>query len=250
MLNWQHCTHLYYSPLSLSDVHTPTGISGPRPIRGGVCPSPSLIGLDHDMGLICVCSWTTGRLSESQRPFLFLNGWSHHWEIRSHVRSNWSHSRALMCSQIFQVNILCSADNMFGNPCSRITLPNTLLNKLKSAFINIRKKFNIFNGLPATRSKQHHWTLTGSSLSLKSSSKKQSFSEFNVYQLHSLSRLYQKNMKRTKLEMLIILIIWYLFYHNMPYASLNNQENSYIKIFFTNEDKRNRNKCKNKAFWK
>ncbi len=114
------------------------------------------IGLDHDMGLMYVCCWTTGRLSESQRLFLFSNGWSHHWEIRSHVRSNSSHSRALMCSQIFQVNILYSADNMFGNPCSRITLPNTLLNKLKSAFINIRKKFNIFNGLPATRSKQHH----------------------------------------------------------------------------------------------
>ncbi len=31
--------------------HTHTGISGPRPIRGGVCPSLSLIGLDHDISL-------------------------------------------------------------------------------------------------------------------------------------------------------------------------------------------------------
>ncbi len=41
-LSWQHCAHLNYSPLSLwlqrdafSDAHTRTGISGPRPIRGG-----------------------------------------------------------------------------------------------------------------------------------------------------------------------------------------------------------------------
>ncbi len=62
--------HLYYSPLSLSDCSsTRTGISEPRPIRGGVCPSLSLIGLDHDMSLMCVCCWTTGRLSESQRLF-------------------------------------------------------------------------------------------------------------------------------------------------------------------------------------
>ena len=32
-----------------------TGISGPQPIRGGSRPSLSLIGLDHDMGLMCVC---------------------------------------------------------------------------------------------------------------------------------------------------------------------------------------------------
>ncbi len=61
-LSWQHCTHLYYSPLSLcltaaahvthlSTPHTHTGISGPRPIRGGVRPSLSLIGLDHDISL-------------------------------------------------------------------------------------------------------------------------------------------------------------------------------------------------------
>ncbi len=52
------CVHLYYSPLSLtaathasSNAHTHTGISGPRPIRGGVRPSLSLIGLDHDISL-------------------------------------------------------------------------------------------------------------------------------------------------------------------------------------------------------
>ncbi len=52
--------------------HTCTGISGPQPIRGGIHPSLSLIGLDHDMGLMCVCCWTTGRLSESRRLFFFL----------------------------------------------------------------------------------------------------------------------------------------------------------------------------------
>ncbi len=29
----------------------------------GVRPSPSLIGLDHDMSLMCVCCCSTGRLS-------------------------------------------------------------------------------------------------------------------------------------------------------------------------------------------
>ncbi len=33
------------------NAHTHTGISGPRPIRGGVRPSLSLIGLDHDISL-------------------------------------------------------------------------------------------------------------------------------------------------------------------------------------------------------
>ncbi len=40
-LSWQHCLHLYYSPLSLfsstrifQHTHTHIGISGPRPIRG------------------------------------------------------------------------------------------------------------------------------------------------------------------------------------------------------------------------
>ncbi len=77
LLIWQHCMHLY-STLCLtvathtfSNLHTHTGISGPRPIRGGVCPSLSLIGLDHDMSLMCVCCWTTGRLSESRILFFF-----------------------------------------------------------------------------------------------------------------------------------------------------------------------------------
>ncbi len=30
--------------------------------EGGVRPSLSLIDLDHDMGLMCICCWTTGRL--------------------------------------------------------------------------------------------------------------------------------------------------------------------------------------------
>ncbi len=64
---------------AFSNVHTRKGISGPRPIRGG---SLSLIGLDHDMGLICVCCWTTGRLSESQRLFFFLKGCSHRCDLR------------------------------------------------------------------------------------------------------------------------------------------------------------------------
>ncbi len=35
------------------NIHTRTGISGPQPNRGGVRPSLSLIGLDHDMSLTC-----------------------------------------------------------------------------------------------------------------------------------------------------------------------------------------------------
>ncbi len=82
--SWQHCTHLYYSPLSLSDcsstrIFTLTGIFGPQPIRErGVRPSLSLIGLDPDMSLMCVCCWTTGRLFFSRtdrtqvRPQIFF----------------------------------------------------------------------------------------------------------------------------------------------------------------------------------
>ncbi len=41
--SWQHCAHLYYSPLSLSDcsstrIFRRTGISGPQPIRGRGLP--------------------------------------------------------------------------------------------------------------------------------------------------------------------------------------------------------------------
>ncbi len=87
-LSWQQCTHLYYSPLSLSDcsktrifrrTHTyrnfwttaNRGGGGGGGGGGGVRPSLSS-GLDHDMGLMCVCCWTTGRLSESQ-TFFFLD---------------------------------------------------------------------------------------------------------------------------------------------------------------------------------
>ncbi len=31
-------------------------------LKFGVRPSLSLIGLDHDMSLMCVCCWSTGRL--------------------------------------------------------------------------------------------------------------------------------------------------------------------------------------------
>ncbi len=79
-LSWQHCAHLYYSPLSQSDcsstrifrrTHTYRNIWTTPNQRGWVHPSLSLIGLDHDMGLMCVCCWTTGRLSESRRLFFF-----------------------------------------------------------------------------------------------------------------------------------------------------------------------------------
>ncbi len=76
---------------------TRTGISGPRPIRGGVRPSLSLIGLDHDMGLMCVCLLLNHReIFRVAETFFFLRTagrtgatsdffLSHHWEIRSHV---------------------------------------------------------------------------------------------------------------------------------------------------------------------
>ncbi len=123
-LNWQHCAHLYYSPLSLTAAahafpkrtHTYRNIWTTANQRGGphftisdwfrpgvpkLVPgaSPTLhilhvsfmsltkerckmcsvgeapgtclgtTGLDHNMGLMCVCCWTTGRFSESQRLF-------------------------------------------------------------------------------------------------------------------------------------------------------------------------------------
>ncbi len=82
---------------TFSNLHTRTGISGPRPIRGGVRPSLFLIGLDHDMGLMCVCCWTTGRLSESRRLFFSRTAvrTSATSDLRSNVQPNWSHSRAL-----------------------------------------------------------------------------------------------------------------------------------------------------------
>ncbi len=38
----------------------------------GVRPSPSLIGLDHDMSLMCVCCCSTGRLKSRGYFFSFL----------------------------------------------------------------------------------------------------------------------------------------------------------------------------------
>ncbi len=80
LLSLQHCTHLYYSPLSLSDCSSTRIFKRTHTYRNiwtmanqrGVRLSLSLIGLDHDMGLMCVCCWTTGRLSESQRLVCFL----------------------------------------------------------------------------------------------------------------------------------------------------------------------------------
>ncbi len=61
-LSWQHCTHLYYSPLSLCltaaahVTHLSTRTHTYRSIwttanQRGVRPSLSLIGLDHDISL-------------------------------------------------------------------------------------------------------------------------------------------------------------------------------------------------------
>ncbi len=81
LLNWQHCRRLYYSPLSLSDcsstrIFTSTLISNiwTTANQRGVRPSLSLIGLDHDMGLMCVCCWNTG--SRGDFFFFFSNCWS------------------------------------------------------------------------------------------------------------------------------------------------------------------------------
>ncbi len=84
-LSWQHCAHLH-SPLPLLDcssthVQEYLDHSQSEGRGGGVHPSLSLIGLDHDMGLMCVCCWTTGRLSESRRLFFFSNGWSHQYDL-------------------------------------------------------------------------------------------------------------------------------------------------------------------------
>ncbi len=76
LLNWQHA-HLYFSTLSLYDCSSTRVFKRTHTYRNiwttanqrGVRPSLSLIGSDQDMGLMCVCCWTTGRLSESQRLF-------------------------------------------------------------------------------------------------------------------------------------------------------------------------------------
>ncbi len=80
-LSWHHCTHLYCSPLCLTAAaHAFSNVSYTHiqeyldhgQSEGGVRPSLSLIGLNHNMGLMCVCCWTTGRLSESLRLCLLF----------------------------------------------------------------------------------------------------------------------------------------------------------------------------------
>ncbi len=55
---------------AFSNLHTYRNILIMANQREG--PPFTLSDLDHDMGLMCVCYWTTGRLSESQRLFFFL----------------------------------------------------------------------------------------------------------------------------------------------------------------------------------
>ncbi len=80
-VNWQHCvrisTHLsvWLQHHTHFQTYTRTGISGPRPIRGGVPPFTICDCLDHNMGLMCVCCWTTWRLSESQRLYFSFLEW-------------------------------------------------------------------------------------------------------------------------------------------------------------------------------
>ncbi len=57
--------------------HNVTGISGPRPIRGGVRPSLSLIGLDHDMRLTCLLSNSRETFWVADTFIFFANGWAH-----------------------------------------------------------------------------------------------------------------------------------------------------------------------------
>ncbi len=69
-------THLYLSDCSSTSIFKRTGISGPRLIRGGggVRPSLSLIGLDHDVSLTCLFlnSRETFRVAET---FVFFLEW-------------------------------------------------------------------------------------------------------------------------------------------------------------------------------
>ncbi len=79
-LSWQHSASLLLTSLSVwlqQHTHFQTYTHVQEYLdhgqsEGGVQPSLSLIGLDHDMGLMCVCCWTTWRLSESQRLFFPL----------------------------------------------------------------------------------------------------------------------------------------------------------------------------------
>ena len=149
-------SHYLTAALAFSNVHTHTrtGISGPRPIRGGSCPSLSLIGLNHYMGLMCVCSWTKGRLSESRRLFFPSNGWSHRWDLRFFLVAplrNWvaSHSRALPspqccigCSMYTGTRMLVQLDDTVKlqpwiDSATYITMPTVLLPCLYERYENI-----------------------------------------------------------------------------------------------------------------
>ncbi len=90
-LNWQHSASLLLTSLSVwlqQHTHFQTYTHVQEYLdhgqsEGGDRPSLSLIGLDHDMSLMCVCCWTTGRLSELQRLFFPLERlWSHQCGLR------------------------------------------------------------------------------------------------------------------------------------------------------------------------
>ncbi len=85
-LSWQHCTHLYYSPLSLcltaaahvthlsTHTHTYRNIWTTANQRG-VRPSLSLIGLDHDISLPGVSFVEPHRVSEFLDTFFSFLEW-------------------------------------------------------------------------------------------------------------------------------------------------------------------------------
>ncbi len=85
-LSWQHCTHFYYSPLSLCLIaaahvtHLSTRTHTYRNIwttanQRGVRPSLSLIGLDHDISLTGVSFVEPHRVSESRILFFSFLEW-------------------------------------------------------------------------------------------------------------------------------------------------------------------------------
>ncbi len=114
-LSWQHCTHLYYSPLSLcltaaahvthlsTRTHTYRNIWTTANQRGGPPFTISDWFRPRYKPNGSVFCW----VSESRILFfLFSNGWTHQcvlgfclvrnpWEIRFARATNWSHSRAL-----------------------------------------------------------------------------------------------------------------------------------------------------------
>ncbi len=85
-LSWQHCTHFYYSPLSLCLIaaahvtHLSTRTHTYRNIwttanQRGVRPPLSLIGLDHDISLTGVSFVEPHRVSESRILFFSFLEW-------------------------------------------------------------------------------------------------------------------------------------------------------------------------------